>query len=318
MNKALFSRIVVAIDGSEPSTCAVDFASRLARDHSSELLLCFSVNGIPIVADAGTSGAYVDAAAIIEGLQEEGTSYLDAATTAARRYGVTAQRRMLDGDPASAVLKLARDTDCSVIVMGTHGRRGLGRLFMGSTTEAVLRDSVIPVLTLQAAPTAADERQRCLGRLLLAIDDSEPSDAALTVAYDLPAEDRREVLVYSVVDIDIPFGPRTTVAIETQLAAEAHRLVDNAVTTARDKGVNARGFVMEGRPDDVIVNAAKEQRADLIIVGSHGRRGLRRFFLGSVAEHVVRAASVPTLVVRTAVEVPAPGRPAPELSASHV
>ena len=145
------------------------------------------------------------------------------------------------------------------------------------------------------------ESRRCIERLLLALDDSEPSDAALDVVCGLPAADRAEVLVYSVAELEALVSIRATVAYERAQRERAREIIDRAEHTARSHDVTARGFELQGRPEDVIVDAAKTEVVDLIVVGSHGRRGLQRFFLGSVAEHIVRMAPVPTLVVRAPV-----------------
>ena len=301
----LFSRIAVGVDGSEPSKYAVAYAARLARDHQGTLLLFHAVNWLPTVSEAASAGVLIDTNAIIEGLKEAGEMLLDEAVLEAKRFGVDAERHAREGEPATALLRFVNDAGCGLIVMGTHGRRGFGRLFLGSTTEAVLRRSTIPVLTLHSQTPAADEVRRCLGRVLVAIDDSEPSDAAVEVALGLPAQDRNELLFYSVVDIDIPVGIAYTAAVEAEKFADANGAVERAVASALAKNIVVRGYTVEGRPDDTIVAAAKEEAVDLIVLGSHGRRGLRRFFLGSVAEAVVRSATVPVLVVRSLIRIEA-------------
>ncbi len=309
---------MVGVDNSETSAYAVSYAARLARDHDGQLILCHSVNWLSTVAEAASAGIAVDTTPIINSLREEGNSLLYRAAATAKRFGVEADRRPLEGDPPTALLTLARDAGCRLIVIGTHGRRGLGRLFLGSTAEAVLRGSTIPVLTVRTETPTAREAQRCLGRILVGIDDSEPSDAARDVAINLPTEDRRELLFYSVVDVDVPIGMKYASVVEAQKYADAQAVLQRAVAAARARRIKVHEHILHGSPDDVIVSAAKEKAVDLIVLGSHGRRGLRRFFLGSVAEHVVRSATVPTLVVRTASDVPHTTTRVPEIAASHV
>ncbi len=293
----LFSRILVGVDDSDPSQHAIAFAARLAREHDGQLLVCHSVDWLPIVSNAVSSGAVVDTTPIIDSLKEDGAKLLAQAEATAKRFGVVAERHALEGNAAAGLLQLIVDAGCSLIVMGTHGRRGLGRLYIGSTTEEVLRGSTIPVLTLRSE-TTTNEARRCIKRVLVGLDDSEASDAALDVVLNLPAEDRQQVLFYSVVDIDTQVGIVRSPTVEAYEYAQAKNIVDGALASARALGLDARGYAVEGRPDDVIVDAAKEAAADLIVVGSHGRRGIRRFFLGSVAERIVRTATVPVLVVR--------------------
>jgi len=80
--------------------------------------------------------------------------------------------------------------------------------------------------------------------------------------------------------------------------SQAQKQLDKLLAKARAAGVRARGLLLEGVPHDRIVRAAKSRRADLVVIGTHGRTGLARLFLGSVAGRVVAAASCPVLTVR--------------------
>jgi nucleotide-binding universal stress UspA family protein len=300
MDTNLFSRIVVGVDSSDQSKDAVTYAARLARDHGGRLLLCSAVNWIPVMANASSAGAITDAQAIIDGLHEEAGELLERALGQAKRLGVDAERFDPEGNPADEILTLAREHHAGLIVMGTHGRRGLARMFVGSTTEAVLRASTIPVLTLHSVAAPNLGAERCLQRVLVAVDDSPPSDAALAAAFDLPPDDRRELFVCSVTETEAAPGVAAAAAYEHERHEEALHTLQRATESAGARGIKVQGRALEGNPAEVIIEAARETKVDLIIVGSHGRRGLRRFFLGSVAEHIVRTAVVPTLVIRTA------------------
>jgi nucleotide-binding universal stress UspA family protein len=294
----LFARIIVGVDDSEPAIAAVAYAARLARDHGGELVLAAVINWVALIAQAASDGAAIDAGPIIDQLSEDAGAVLDRGSEIARRFGIAVERRMPQGDPAEMLMTIAHEEKATLIVMGTHGRRGIGRMFLGSTAEMVLRGSSIPVLTLRGAIPSDREAQRCISRILIGIDDSEPSDAALNAVFALPPEDRQELLIYSAVDVGASFGVTRTLAIEKQLFSEADAIVERAMKAAREQNINARGSTVEGRAADVIVVAAAAEAVDLVVMGSHGRRGFRRFVLGSVAEHVVRAAPAPVLVVR--------------------
>ena len=300
----LFSRILVGVDDSQPATDAVALAARLAHEHGGQLLLCYSVNWLPLVAQAesAAAGALIDPNTIIESLNKRGNILLAQATQTAKRFGIDAQPRTVEGEPAESLLQLAVTAQCSLIAMGTHARTGLSRLFIGSTTEAVLRGSRIPVLTVHPGITIAREARRCFERIVVGIDDSDPSDAAIEAVIALPAADRRQVLFYSIADIDTSIGGYgyNHTAVLVSLREQAQDVVDAAVASARACSIWAEGRVVDGSTQQALITAAQQQQADLIVLGSHGRRGLRRFFLGSVAESVVRSACVPVLVVRPA------------------
>lgn len=304
----LFSRILVGIDDSEPSKIAIKLAARLAREHDGHLILCHSVDWMGLIAQVESTGTVIDPTPIIDGLKQQGEALLQQAATVAKHFGVDPQLRACEGPPATSILKLSGELKCGLIVMGTHGRHDLGRFFLGSTTEDVLRGSTIPVLTARPGMRFAPETRRCFERIVVGIDNSEPSDAALETAYELPAADRREFLLYSIVDIEaviLGSAHRHAMMLD-DLRAQAKSVVDEALASARAHGVSAEGRVIDGSPKTELIATAQRQKADLIILGSHGRRGIRRFLLGSVAESVVRAAPVPVLVVRHAVDVPAP------------
>ena len=298
----LFSIILVGVDDSEPAKHAIELGIRLAHERNGTVVFCNAVNWLPLVARAESAAAF-DPNLLIEGMKEQGNALLDDACQRAAQSGVAARKRMVEGDPVEGLIGVARDERVRLIVLGTHGRRGLGRLVLGSTTEGVLRAGDIPVLTVRERATLAPQGRRCFERVLVALDDSEPSDAAAQLALELPPEDRRSLVFVSVADIDSVIGPRGyyhAASIREILRERAEAVVDRALESAAAKGVEARGRVVEGTTWEAILALAGEEQADLIVVGSHGRRGLQRFFLGSVAEHVVRTAAVPVLVVRSA------------------
>jgi nucleotide-binding universal stress UspA family protein len=285
---SLYSRIIVGVDDSEPSKDAVALAARLASEHGGALVLGNSVDWLPLIAELESSGAIVDPTPVVDGLKEQGRTLLAQAAAAAKRWGIEAKTCPMEGDPAENLLREAAASDCSLIVLGTHGRRGVGRLLIGSTTEAVLRGSNLPVLTIRPGAASAAGTRRCFERVVVGIDDSEPSDAAVATVCALPAEELRRVVFCSVAGVAID--------------KEAQRVVERAVACARVHGIVAEGRVLDGNTERAVIAAALQEQADLIVLGSHGRRGMRRFFLGSVAEGIVRTAPVPVLVVRAKAE----------------
>ena len=294
---SIFSRILVGTDGSEAADEAVDVAARLASEHDGELILCHFVNWMPML-DTTAVGSFVDPAPIMADLRARGAEYLDRARLRANAAGVVAQSRLVEGAPAPGILDLAHDEGCTLIAVATHPRSGFEHFFVGSTTEAVLRGSSIPVLTIRAGAKAL-RSGRCFERIVVGIDDSEPSDAALATVLDFPAEDRRHVLLCGVAGS--PFvlaGHEYLQAVIDEFREDIERVIEKALTTA---GTNGRSFevrIVDGRAAPALIATAEHEKADLIVVGSHGRRGLRRLFIGSVAESVVESAPMPVLVVR--------------------
>ena len=134
-------RILVPVDFSAGSDAALEMATSLARDSGGSLILAH-VEVIPLSA-AGGEYLY----AIPEPPTEELLARLEAVVVPDSHVPV--ERRLLAGDPADAIIRLAQTEDVDLIVMGTHGRRGLTRLLMGSVAEAIDRAAPCPVLTVK-------------------------------------------------------------------------------------------------------------------------------------------------------------------------
>lgn len=141
-------------------------------------------------------------------------------------------------------------------------------------------------------------------RILHPSDFSRASGAALSRAIELAKANRAELIVAHVLTLPIPMvgegyiPPRIFEEMEASTRAHAQKRLDALVAKARKAGVRARGLVLEGVPHERIVSAAKRQRADLVVMGTHGRTGLARFFVGSVADRVVAMAPCPVMTVR--------------------
>lgn len=140
-------RILVPIDFSPYSDAALSLATSLARDGDGTLILAH-VEVIPLSA-AGGEFMY----AVPEPPTEELLDKLEHVMPFDSHVPV--ERRLLSGDPADAIIRLAETEDIDLIVMGTHGRRGLRRLLMGSVAEAVVRAAPCPVLTVKQPVMAA-------------------------------------------------------------------------------------------------------------------------------------------------------------------
>ena len=142
-------------------------------------------------------------------------------------------------------------------------------------------------------------------RITVALDRSDAAQEALAVALQLAKTERAELGVCSVVDPIViagtsPPSPAMDLIIR-DMEAEARRFVTEAVERAHHAGIRASAQVRNGMPAFALLGYADSFAADLIVMGTHGRRGLKHFLLGSVAEVILREASIPVLVVRSGV-----------------
>jgi nucleotide-binding universal stress UspA family protein len=142
--------------------------------------------------------------------------------------------------------------------------------------------------------------------ILYATDFSSASRAAFSKAVDMARRDRAPLFVGHVLSPPMPMmagdgyiAPSTWEAIEKQYRSRAQKQLDALVRRARQRGVRARGVLVEGTPTaDAIVRAARARRAGTIVLGTHGRGGVSRMLLGSVASRVVAHARCPVMTVR--------------------
>lgn len=140
-------------------------------------------------------------------------------------------------------------------------------------------------------------------KILHGTDFSKESRKAFEMALALARETGAELMIVhayqlsSLLQTDLYAAPTVYSDLDTKLRGDAENGIDSLVTEAREAGVDARGAVLAGVPYDAIAREAKEQNADLIVLGTHGRTGAARLFLGSVASRVISTAARPVLTV---------------------
>lgn len=198
-----------------------------------------------------------------------------------------------------AILAFAEDRDVDLIVLGTHGRRPLERLIMGSVAERVVRLASCPVLTVHARAEDSLERTR---RILVPIDFSEHANVALAYAAELSHVYGADIdLLHVVPDDALPYvyGVEPVSTGAAALTERAHAALSElaAQIDARGRQVTLHSFI--GHPARDIVGFASEQHDGMIVIATHGLSNLERFFLGGVADRVVRKAPCPVFTVKS-------------------
>ncbi|MBB6645579.1 universal stress protein [Halobellus ruber] len=138
----MYETILVPIDGSDQAQAALDHAVALAEEHSSTVNLLY-------VADTNRDSLTVQGGEVVDALEQEGNRIVSEAVEGLDA-GVDVVDTVLTGDPVETILDYADSVDADLVVMGTHGRRGLDRYLLGSTTERVVRLSSTPVLTIRS------------------------------------------------------------------------------------------------------------------------------------------------------------------------
>ena len=184
-------------------------------------------------------------------------------------------------------LAVAADLRAHLIAMATHGRTGADRLVRGSVAEAVLRRSRIPVLLVNPRTYLPGEEAGTIARRILVPVEASPESRAI-----LP-------LVAAVARLA---GAEVLLAhVEAEAGQGTHQAVfaaARAALSAAGSAVRVREVVPVGAPAAAILATVDQERADLVLMTTHGREGLERLWLGSVAEAVARACPVPVVVQR--------------------
>jgi nucleotide-binding universal stress UspA family protein len=225
---------------------------------------------------------------------------------ALRSNGVAAHLELREGKPAREIARLANRLD--LVVMSTHGRSGLKRLVLGSVTEDVLRQVEVPLLV-----TRPEIPARPWERMVVALDGSPRGEAILQDVVPLARRMKASVtLIQSAL-------PRVTMAGigdvgGVQIEENPLPYLEKVRARLASEGVTATVAALEGRAGSQILRYAQESNAALLCMTTHGRSGLARIVLGSIADEVLRQAPCPVLLRRSIPAEPGPeGDPLPVL-----
>lgn len=279
---SVLKRILCPIDFDEHSSRALARAQDLALRHGAELRLLHVFPSRPesILMPRAGVGAQSDGA---------GGTHLDSLAERIRERGVRCEVATVHGDPAFQILQAARDGKADLIVMATHGRKGVARVVLGSVTEAVLHATPCPVLTIPPRAAGAGGSFR---RVLCAVDLAPSSSATLSHALAMVEEAHSELTVVNV--IDPAFSSRPPAAARAHTLDALERLHRRACIA---QGCVVRDAVRIGETATEILQLAMEYDAQLVVVGAHSRRPAVAAMVGSCADRIVRESPCPVLAV---------------------
>jgi len=289
-----FRKVLCPIDFSTGSEQAMRVAARLANEHAAELVLVH-VWHLPPVAFAGE---YMYPADIVQQLGDDAQGALETATAEATKLGIArVTSTLLTGVPWQEIVEAAqRDAGATLVVIGTHGRTGLARVLLGSVAEMVVRHAPCPVLTVRPNNEPAP-----FNHVLCPIDFSRSSRDAMNLAAELARPGGAGITLLHVLELPVPFaGELRAPDLQRDLDARSAALLDQWATELRAQAtVPVAQRVRIGHPGAQTLAVLDDDRAfDLVVMGSHGRTGIARMVLGSVAEKLVRHARCPVLVAR--------------------
>jgi nucleotide-binding universal stress UspA family protein len=296
--------VLVPLDGSPFAEQALPWAIAIARKARARLRLGL-VHQLPSPPplDEVSTRLYARIELMLKRSQRDHLHGIAARIKAEQPVQVTTA--MLQGAPASAIRDYIRDIGVDLVVMTTHGRGGVQRAWLGSVADQLVRSVEIPLLLIRPKEgvTAAIPR---VEQILVPLDGSRRAEAALppalTVASVLGA---RLALIQAVLPVVIATDPPTTfpMGFDEELTAlqraDAQDYLDGLAEQLTGLGVPASGAaVLGGSVFGTIEAAARVPGTGMVALATHGRGGLRRLVLGSVADKLVRGAEVPVLVTR--------------------
>ena len=297
-----FRSILVPLDGSPLAEQAIPFALAIAERARCKVKLVLVHH--PHLMEAGPAYTKVELA-----MQKADREYLRSVAARLReRLGRALSSAVLQGPIAQTLAKYIRELSTDLVVMTTHGRGGIQRAWLGSVTDQLIRTTEVPILVVRPREGRAVESAVDLGEMLVPLDGSPLAEAVLEPAAALARLWDGEISLVQVVrpvvltsDPPLPF-PTGYADQATAIRREsAQDYIRDVAERLRESGVKASGVaVIGGGIADTLLSLARPKRVGLVAVATHGRGGLRRLALGSVADKLVRAAEMPVLVVRPA------------------
>ncbi len=272
----MYKKILVPIDISELTKAALPYAEELAGRLGSEIIL-LSVSESAEAQDYHEHQIQVET--IIDATKHNAERYLEKP----EGKGIKVESVILVGHPAEEIVDYADKEDIDLIVMATHGRSGIGRWTLGSVADKVVRATKRPVALIRAKSARLDVREKgILNKALVPLDGSKEGEAVIPYIEELASRLKAEVLLLQV-------GP---------LKANTEDYLEKVGGGLKGKGITTRFEVRVGDAAGEIIKLADEINADVVAMSTHGRSGISRWALGSVAERVLNAGNTPLLLVR--------------------
>ena len=293
----MIRKVLVPVDGSAFSEAALPMAIAVAGKAGAEVRLV-------MVSEPANLAPGVWAEAFLTNHAEYLEATAEGVRTAAKA-GTVVTSTLIEGPVSKAICDEAEGAGADLVVMSTHGHGGLTRMWLGSTTDAVLRQSPVPVLLVRpeedgdGPPSVGGS----VGHVAIALDGSDFAEAALDPGLEMARLFEAKVTLLRTVMHPVltsAYLPDTVEMTEAYLerAEEEARAYLGEVLAARAIGSDVEvEVIVSQRPATGILQFVTESGADLVVMASHGRHGVVRAVVGSVTDKVIRAGHTPVLIV---------------------
>lgn len=306
-------KILLATDGSDSARAAVDMLVHFPFPADSSATVMTVIDDkvfnldIPRELDEDQDRLLQETEKTI---QEESEQLLAEESSRLREAGWSGSTELRRGDPAEQIIKacedLKEDLKPDLIVIGSHGIKGLKHFLLGSVSERVLEHACCSVLIVKPSPTLLSMpesgEQTQPWRILIGYDDSEPAKKAISLCASLPLDDNAEVSVVSIMPMIHMYRQDIRQQLNTIWQQQKHtreQMLKDAVNALQWSTPHVSSELIESTDvSEAILHVAEEKAMDLVVLGYKGHSAVKRFLLGSITGHMARHAPCSFLAVR--------------------
>ena len=326
----MFNRVLVPLDGTEVSEGIIPFVKWLAGGMKMGVVLARAVDIhhtqdesfdsalgriLRKLSDGGTKFPSDSSAdfepwelELVARIERELKAPLDSIATRLSQAGITTETIVAYGPASETIIRVAQETGCDLIAMSTRGRSVLTSGLLGSVTYKVIHESPIPILSItpERARLHAEDNVD-INHLVVPLDGSEFAETVLSHAATLARQMNLRVILLRVIPDQSALFDDSNFAldeiltgIEPKTTKRVHDYMEGAAARLRNSGLEVNEVLLSGKVSTEIVNYAQGLEHGMIALATHGRSGVSRLLLGSIAEAVIRESGCPVLVIRPA------------------
>ena len=300
----MFSKILVPLDGSSLAEQALPYAGQLGKHSRSKIQLIRAIEPVPPDLADPKHGLYLDRVAT--SLRDDAGRYLDTVAQHVRKSGLSVVSRVHEGDAAACIVQEAEQDPDALVAMATHGRTGLGRWMLGSVMDKVLHAVHNPVLAVRAKDQQDFSWDSEIEQVVVPLDGSSLAEQALPLASSIAQALSIKMVLLRATPTNLIHhsgeylnAPVEAVLEEEEEARAAVQYLHNTALKLNEDGLSqVDERVVYGIPASTIIDTVHDLPNCLIAMTTHGRSGVERWILGSVADRVIRRSECPVLLIR--------------------
>lgn len=304
---SVLTEIICPVDFEEHSLNAVRFSAALAARDKLPLTLIHVVTPIPTYATESEASVLLapEVHSSLAARIEEAKNLLEGLKISHERDGALIKTEVIEGHPGNILVERALENPRALMVLGTRGHRGIRRFILGSTTAELLRRAVCPILTLREGQETSEIKLIGVG-----VDFSGECTPAVEIAASMARHHQAALhLVHVLQAPEIPVGIETNLPVYSpDLRADLFEVAKkelNAIAETLGNDLSITVKVLDGpTPWRDLARYCRDEPVDLLCLGTHGRTGLDRLFLGSVTQRLIQIAPCPVLAAKPHRDVP--------------